>query len=394
MSGKKNKKLLVIVADDLNRIIAKGEITKRYYNPDDFFDEVQIIALMDEELIDRQRLQLTVGSAEMSFSSVARPSAVKTLGWNRHLMGKWLAGISSRVTIKPDLIRIYGLHLNGLAAVELKKRFNIPLVASVHEVGDRYKKLEIKACQQLSKKLVLALHATRTRQLARQVLEHCDKVFCVYQSAADYVKRLGYYKPRVIYNAVSTEILSKQFYELHSPPSLLNLGRQTPGIKEPSNIIRALEGLDIILDVIGDGPMHQRLVRLAEETRVKEKINFLNFLPNEEIVAKMRNYDLFVYQYNNWEISKSVLEAMLCGLPIILNQKDDYPVREFENAGHLITVHNSPVGFREAIIDLLENHSKRKELGIKAREFAREHYNPERIEKQVAAVYRELLGRV
>ena len=391
MSGKKNKRLVVIVADDLNRIIAKGEITKRYYNPDDFFDEVQILALMDDELLDRQRLEITVGSAEMSFSRVDRPSAVKTLGWNKYLLDRWLADLVSRVTIKPDLIRIYGLHLNGLAAVELKKCFNIPLVASVHEVGDRYKKLEIKACSQLSKKLVLALYAARTRQLAGQVLEHCNEVFCVYQSTADYVKRLGYRNPKVIYNAVSTEILPKQSYNLGSPPRLLNLGRQTPGIKEPSNIIRALEGLDVILDVIGDGPMHERLVRLAEETGVKEKINFLNFLPNEEIVAKMQNYDLFVYQYNNWEISKSVLEAMLCGLPIILNQKDDYPVQEFENARHLITVHNSPVGFRKAILDLLENDSKRKELGIKAREFARQHYDPERIEKQVAAIYRELI---
>ncbi|MBN2289405.1 MAG: glycosyltransferase [Candidatus Glassbacteria bacterium] len=393
MSGKKNKRLLVIVADDLNRIITKGEVTRRYYNPDDFFDEVQIIALMDDELRDLRRLELTVGSAAMSFSRVGRPPLVSTLGWTGPLLGKWLDEVSGRVSVRPDLIRTYGLHLNGLAAVELKKRFNIPLVASVHEVGDRYKKLEIKTCKHPVKKLLLALYAARTHRLAVQTLGRCDEVLCVYQSTADYVERLGYRDPKIIYNAVSTEILPKQSYGLHSPPRLLNVGRQTPGIKGPSNIIPALEGLEAVMDVIGDGPLHGELVRLAAEAGLQEQVNFSSFMPNEEIVSRMRDYDLFVYQYNNWEISKSVIEALLCGLPVIVNRKEDHPVREFENAPHLVTVRNSPAAFRQAILDLLAHDGRRQELGEKAREFASRNYDPPSLEKKVADLYRALVGR-
>jgi len=107
----------------------------------------------------------------------------------------------------------------------------------------------------------------------------------------------------------------------------------------------------------------------------------------------MRHYDIYVYQYNNWEISKSVLEAMLCGLPIVLNQKENHPVREFLSADYLLAVPNSPADFRASIQRLLEAGNLREELGIKARNLARKNYAPKVMEKKVASIYGSLLGR-
>jgi len=393
MMGKKKKRLLVIIPDDLNKLAAKGEITKRYYNPDDYFEEVEIVSLSDKGPIDHDRVKTTVGSADLSLTAIRRPDAISTLGWNRYLLGNWISRALDQIKARPDLIRIHGLHLNGLLAVESKKRFNVPLVASVHEVGDWYKKLEIRACRDPLKKTLLYLYSLRTRQIADQTLRRCDEVICVYHSVCDYVRRLSYNNPRLIYNAVSEDVRPKESYELNSPPRLLNVGRQTPGIKEPTNILRALEGLDVKLDIIGGGPAHRQLVRIAGKAGVTDKVNFISFQPNEQIVQNMRHYDIYVYQYNNWEISKSVLEAMLCGLPIVLNQKENHPVREFLSADYLLAVPNSPADFRASIQKLLEAGNLREELGIKARNFARKNYDPKVMEKKVASIYGSLLGR-
>ena len=390
--GKKKKRLLVIIPDDLNKLAAKGEITERYYNPDDYFEEVEIISLSDNQPADYQRLRITVGSADLSLSAVSRPPAVTTLGWNRRLLANWIAGALDRIKARPDLIRIYGLHLNGLLAVESKRRFNVPLVASVHEVGDRYKKLEISACRNPFQKALLFLYSLRSRQIARQTLRNCDEVICVYHSICDYVRRLSYNNPRLIYNAVSAHVPPKKSYGLNSPPRLLNVGRQTPGIKEPANILRAIKGLNVKLDIIGHGPAHEHLLKTADKAGVADRVNFISFQPNEKIVQDMQHYYIYVYQYNNWEISKSVLEAMLCGLPIVLNQKEDHPVQEFLCADHLLAVPDTPADYRAAIQRLLENDSLREDLGNRARSFARENYDPQTMEKKVASLYSSLLG--
>ena len=385
--------MLVIVADDLDRLIAKGEITERYYNPDNFFDEVEIIAVTDGPPPDLEHLKVTVGSADLTCSCIKRPPLVSTLGWNQRLLRQWLSESVSRIETRPDLIRIHGLHLNGLLAIEARQRFKAPLVASIHEVGDWYKNLEIRACRNPLKKILLFLYSLRTRQFARIILENCDEIICVYRSICEYVSRLSPKTPRLIYNAVAPGLPSKTSYELHSPVRLLNVGRQTPGVKEPSTIIKALEGLPVELEVIGDGPMHSRLERIAAESGVKDKVRFISFQPNGQIVRKMKDYDIFVYRYNNWEISKSVIEALLCGLPVVLNRKEDYPVAEFEGADHLLLVSDTPEYYREAIRKLIDNAGLREELGRKARAFALKNYGPEKIEKQVADLYRSLLER-
>jgi len=390
--GKKKKRLLVIIPDDLNKLVAKGEITKRYYNPDDYFQQVEIISLSDSQPVDSERLQITVGSAELSVTAVSRPPVIPTLGWDIRILGNWISRALDRIKARPELIRIYGLHLNGLLAVESKKRFNVPLVASVHKVGDWNKKLEIGACRDPFKKVLLYLYSLREQQIAEQTLKSCDEVICVYHSICDYVRRLSYKNPCLIYNAVSADVQPKTSYQLSSPPHLLNVGTQIPGVKEPSNILRAIQGLDIELDIIGDGPARRQLIKIAEQSGVADKVDFISFRPNEQIVRNMQHYDIYVYQYNNWEISKSVLEAMLCGLPIVLNQKEDHPVREFLSADHLLAVPNTPADFRASIQRLLKDDSLREELGNKARNFALKNYDPKVMEKKVASIYHSLIG--
>ena len=55
---------MVIISDKLSVLVEKGEITERYYNPKEFFDEVHIIALNNDE-VDVKKIAKTVGIAKL-----------------------------------------------------------------------------------------------------------------------------------------------------------------------------------------------------------------------------------------------------------------------------------------------------------------------------------------
>ena len=369
MQESEKKRLLVIITDDLSALIRKGEIIDRYYNPANYFDEVELLTICDCQAPELDLLQKTVGKAKLYLTIIRRPSLIRTFGWNRHLLKGWLKSTIKEIKIKPDLIRIHRIHLNGVVGAEVKKKFQVPMIASLHGVGDLNNKLEVTACRNLLKKIFIYLYGRQCLRLAKYGIKYCDEVICVYKSIIEYAKRLGFDNPRLLYNAVSDRIPQKDTYAIQSPPPrLVYVGRLTRGIKEPSNIMKAIAGLDVRLDIIGDGPMRNELLRLAEKLGISHKVTFSRFMPNKDVIKSLRLYDIFLYQYYSWEISKSVIEAAFCGLPIILNRLEGNPVPEFLDADYLITGPNEPEQYRQAIETLIEDRDKREYYGKAARQ--------------------------
>ncbi len=389
---KQGKTLLVIVSDDLNKLVRKGEIVQRYYNPDNYFDRVELVSVSVSRFTgDSQILRRMSGTAELSVTWIKRPSIILTLGWRRFLLRKWTKAALDRITLKPDLIRIYGLRLNCLLALAAREKFQVPLVASVHEHGDINRKLEIKTFSGPFKKIAWWLYARRLKSISRITLNRCDSIICVYKAGADYVRRLSSNKTDLIYNCVSSDIVPKANYRLSDPPRLLTVGNLIPGIKGPVNIIKALKSMDVTLDVVGEGPLLDFLQHTAAEKSLAGRVNFLGYKANDWIIRQMPGYDIYIYEYLNRELSKSVIEAMLCGLPVIVNRHEDDPVVEIDEADGLVTVDNSAESYRQALLNLLGDQQLREAVGTKARNHAARHFDPAAMELKTAGLYRKLL---
>ena len=109
MPSQPERNLLVIIGDDLGRLVDKGELTERYYNPGDLFPEVTLLAVYNGKPVDPGLLQLTVGSARLKLVQVERPAVSATFGWNPRFLGRWFASALARIPSPPDLIRIHGI---------------------------------------------------------------------------------------------------------------------------------------------------------------------------------------------------------------------------------------------------------------------------------------------
>ena len=86
-------------------------------------------------------------------------------------------------------------------------------------------------------------------------------------------------------------------------------------------LIRAISQLpdwDIRLTIAGNGNQEGALRALAHELGVAARVEFAGFVDHDAIAAVYRQHDVFVLPSLNEGMSNTVLEAMACGLPLIL----------------------------------------------------------------------------
>ncbi len=381
------KKLLVIIPDKLSALIQKGEVVSRYYNPGNLFDEVHIMMTNDDRP-DPTLVQPMVGDAKLYLYNIAPPNHFfrNTFGWQFFLTRNWVNSVLEEInTIKPNLVRTHNNFLEGYIASQIKNKFNVPYVTSLHGVWDEDDLGTFKA----------KIHRFFRKKIERITLKNADSVICVYSSVLRYAKQYGAKNPQLIQNFVGgAHIKPKSSWKLSKPIKLITVNRQLPE-KNPENIIKALSLLpyDFEYQVIGDGTLHNHLKLIAKSLGLERKIKFIKSLPNSKICHLYFQSDFMVSNCHYKGISKTIIEAGLSGLPIILNKyADNYKLAEYEG-GWIRECSDTPEGYASALDNLIKDSKKRENLGKKALSLTHKKFSPAKLEEQVCKIYRSLLKK-
>jgi glycosyltransferase involved in cell wall biosynthesis len=377
------KKLLVIVSDQLSVLIRKGEITPRYYNPGELFNEVHILMTNDDK-VDIEPLQKTVGNAKLILHNLPNGKRLffTSLGWQPSLFGRWIKkGLKIAEEISPKLIRVHDNFIQGYLAYEIKRKLGTPYVISLHGVWDRDELITIRD----------RIVSSFRRKLERVSLENCDHVIAVYRPILRYAKEYGAKKLSLVYNVVAKEHLKeKEGYEIRGTPKIITVNRQVRE-KNPENIIKAISNMDCQYTIVGDGPYHPYLRKLAKRLGAESKVKFMKAIPNKELCDVLPQYDFMVSHCDYWGISKTIIEASIVGLPVIINQHPVEPLPEYEG-DWLMVCPNTPEGYAKAIERMLSDSGCRKKLGLAAKTYAKENWWPEEMENKIVSIYRDLLN--
>jgi glycosyltransferase involved in cell wall biosynthesis len=384
-------RLLVIVPDRISEILVKGEYQPNYYNPGDFFEDVHIL-MMNDDQPDPAAVQRTVGRARLTLHNypddLSLPAREPGFLRGRRLK-RWAAGgVEIARRIRPDLIRCHGVDWNSFLAARIKAALGMPYVISVHTNPDQAPVRRIKGSDLTPDQ---RRHNRFYEYMERTAVQHADLVMPVYRSALPYLDRLGAKRVEVCYNILNNKFLRrKDEYRLKRPIELLYVSRLMDG-KDPSNIIRAVASLpDVRLTLIGDGNLRPALESLVASLGLGERVMFRPAVPNDELCQLLPDYDLFVVHSDYWEISKSVLEALLTGLPVIINRRAGEPVAELQG-DFVRLVENSAQAYRAAIEELINDDDARAALGRRAYEHANRLWSPAVTEAKVVGIYRRLL---
>ena len=160
------------------------------------------------------------------------------------------------------------------------------------------------------------------------------------------------------------------------------------------NAIKDLEGVKLV--IAGYGDLVDEIKDWSRE--VPEKIQFIGGISHEEVLLRIVEADLlFVFRSpwvlaNKYICGSKLLETMMCGRPILVNQGTSTANKVGEENCGLVVDANNVEEIKEAIIKLRDNPGLCRELGANGRKAYEERYSWENMEQRLLALYRELTG--
>lgn len=210
-----------------------------------------------------------------------------------------------------DLIHAHGAIPCGHAAALINRSLGIPFVVSVHGL-DAFSDQQVKGVMgQWCKRISIAVYRSARRVIC--VSEH------VKQST---VKVMGnHVTTRVVYNGVDPTLFHPNPTPQEKMPIILSVGNLNP-IKGHEIVLRAIAKLrdefpDLRHEIIGVGPEQTKLMKLAQELKIEERIQFLGRRSRQEVADAMRRCTVFALPSRYEGLGCVYLEAMATAKPAI-----------------------------------------------------------------------------
>ncbi|MGE5590079.1 MAG: glycosyltransferase family 4 protein [Bacillota bacterium] len=134
--------------------------------------------------------------------------------------------------------------------------------------------------------------------------------------------------------------------------------------------------------LLGDGPEQPALVRRAAELGVADRVEFLGFLTGEAKYRHLRRAHCFLLPSHQETFSVSLLEARLCGLPVITSRVD-VPASFYD-----LQLDLDVETWREAVEAWLPDSADLQALSQAARRKVEGKYTPDAMAAQILSALR------
>ena len=179
-------------------------------------------------------------------------------------------------------------------------------------------------------------------------------------------------KINIIYNGVNIEDFSQRNEREKGDIIILTVARliKRKGIADFIRAIPAIvkERQNIKVRIIGEGNTENELKALAQKLKVSQYIDFLGYVPHNEISNYYMSSDIFVLPSKNEGMSNTVLEAMASALPIITT--DTGGTKELIDGNGIVIPGEDPDAISNAVLNLINDHKLRENMGMKSRKIA------------------------
>jgi glycosyltransferase involved in cell wall biosynthesis len=279
-----------------------------------------------------------------------------------------------------DLIHAHGALPCGAAAMFLGRTLDVPFVVSVHG-------LDVFAEKQAGRFL-----GSWTRRASMRVYREAKGVICISERVRQQLPDDLHKKTRVIYNGVDSGIFAPTC-ESSARLRILSVGNLI-AIKGHAVLLRAFADVlktipNVELEIIGDGPERNNLVRLADTLGISAHVIFRERQNRQAVAVAMQGCAVFALPSRYEGLGCVYLEAMACGKPAIgcLGQGIDEIIEDGSN-GVLVTPENAVV-LAEALKTLLQDPELRRRIGKAAQNTILQRHTLEHQAQQLAELYLE-----
>jgi L-malate glycosyltransferase len=152
------------------------------------------------------------------------------------------------------------------------------------------------------------------------------------------------------------------------------------------------ERKDVLLYVVGSGPLEHELKEKARRLGIADRIRFWGF--REDALDLISGMDVFVLSSLHEGIPYALLEAMSLSKPVVCTNVGGIQEVVQDGIDGLLVSSNDHVALSSAILRLLHNREYAAELGRNARRKIEEHFSSSLMVAHTRSVYNRLLMRL
>jgi glycosyltransferase involved in cell wall biosynthesis len=317
-----------------------------------------------------------------------------------------------------DTIKEYGveaIHTHDLPmvgnAISAAKKFNIPLIADLHENYPEGVRAWSKVKMTLTTKLLNLLSPVwRWKRLERSVLQHVDRIICVVDESKDhYINDCGVSpeKVTVVMNAEDLE----EFGNLEIDESLVTkykndfvisyIGGFGPhrgidtAIKSMPNVLEEIPDARLLLVGKGSGVFDKEMRELCKDLNVENKVVFTDWVDFRLVPSYIALSDVCLVPHHasghtNTTIPHKIFQYMAMKKPVIVT--DCKPLKRIveECECGLVVPSGDYKEMAEAVIKLYKDSELATKLGANGRNAVEGKYNWENEAKKLCELYERL----
>ena len=283
--------------------------------------------------------------------------------------------------------------LSNASIAKLCKKIDTPYIISIHGMLDDWSMAQRK----LKKQIYLALSA-------RKLLENAHAVHCTAQAELDqskryYPKGTGVVVPLLFdidpYLALPGKELAQQAFNIDpNKPVVLFLSRVhvKKGIHFLIDAAKLLKDkgteAQYLIAGTGDNDYEQQLQTQIKTLGLENTVRLLGMVRGTEKVSLYQAADLFALPTSQENFGFVLVEALACNTPAITTRfVDIWP--ELEDSGSSLIVEQSAEVFADTIEKLLDDDTKRTNMGKLGRDWVLATLSPEAVVKRYETLYRE-----
>lgn len=161
-------------------------------------------------------------------------------------------------------------------------------------------------------------------------------------------------------------------------------------VKDHATLIRAFRPVadrhdDVDLLLVGDGPLRPDIERQVSDLRLTGRVRLAGVQSN--VPDWLRASDIFVLSSVSEAASVTLLEAMACGLPVVVSAVGGNPEIVRDEVDGLHVPRGDDAGFARAFIHLLEHPDVRARMGQSGAARVRRHFLMNTAVERYAALF-------
>ncbi len=298
-----------------------------------------------------------------------------------------------------DLVQVNIAFPVGIIALLLKWFYGLSYILLEHWTGylpsdgnylksNWLKKRIIKSIVKNAKAVI-----TVSEDLRNEMLSH--KLKNKYYIISNVVDQKIFYPPHQLITSSTNQLINKSSHQLitssaNQQINILHVSTLNDKQKNINGIIQAAEklkneSLNFVLHIVGDGPEKKQYEQLCEQKNLlPHHVKFYGLKTETEIAELMRNAH-FLLLFSNYENLPCVmLEAMMCGLPIISTNVGDISRHITIQNGILIHPKNEEE-LLIAIKNMMRNYSLSNRYSIA--KYAEERFSMNVVGEKFRSIY-------